>query len=77
VFYTKPGQKAYTLENGDKAIPTYGLFVDRRKIQAVEDALGSERRLLRYLFPVLGVAFIGLAFMAYREDRRRTSNFIA
>lgn len=71
IFYTKPGQKPHTLENGEKAVPSYGLSIDGREIQSPTAALGWERSLVRFAFPVIGVGFIGLAFLAFRQNSRR------
>ena len=38
-FYMKPNQRTYTLENGEHALPTYGLSVDGRQIQSLASAL--------------------------------------
>ena len=34
-FYMKTNQRAHTLENGEHALPTYGLSVDGREIQSL------------------------------------------
>ena len=71
VCYAKPKQRLHTLENGEKAIPTYGLSVDGHEIQSVGAALGYERHLLRFLFPIVGILSIGVGFVAFRQDTRR------
>jgi hypothetical protein len=75
-FYTKPNQRAYTLENGEHAVPTYGLAVDGREIQSLSSALAHERGWIRFGFPVLGAGFIGVAMLAFRQDMRRARDFI-
>jgi len=69
-FYIKPSQRAYTLENGEHAVPTYGLSVDGREIQSRNAALDSERRMVRFGFPVLGLALVRSP-TEYRDDARR------
>jgi hypothetical protein len=68
-FYIKPNQPAYTLENGEHAVPTYGLSANGKEVQSLTAALDSERRSVRFMFPVLG---LGLVAIAYGISRRRT-----
>ncbi len=74
-FYMKPNQRTYTLENGEHALPTYGLSVDGRQIQSLASALAYERGLARFAFPVIGIALIGVGLLAFRQDRRRAKDF--
>jgi len=74
-FYMKPNQRAHTLENGEHALPTYGLSVDGREIQSLASALAHEHNLTRFAFPVIGVGLIGVGLLACRQDMRRARNF--
>jgi hypothetical protein len=74
-FYIKPNQRAHTLENGEHALPTYGLSVDGREIQPLGSALVQERELARFAFPVIGIGLIGVGLLAFRQDMRRARDF--
>ena len=75
-FYVKPNQRAHTLENGEHALPTYGLSVDGREIQPLVSALAHEHDLARVAFPVIGLGLIGVGLLAFRRDMRRARDFI-
>jgi len=70
-FYTKKQQHPYTLDNGERAIPTYGLFVGGREVQSLATALAHERNWARLGLPLLGALMISVGFMAFRQDTRR------
>jgi len=71
----KPNQRVHTLENGEHALPTYGLSVDGREIQSLASALAHERNLARFAFPVIGVGLIGVGLLAFRQDMHRARDF--
>jgi hypothetical protein len=70
-FYMKPNQRAYTLDNGEHALPTYGLSVEGREIEPLASALAQERDLARFAFPLIGAGLIGVGLLAFRQDTRR------
>ena len=58
----------HTLAEG--AQPAYGLFVDGTEVQSLDSALGHERGMVRFGFPVLGLLLMALGYFGFWRRTR-------
>jgi hypothetical protein len=62
-------EPTYRPIDGD-AYKSYGLWIDGRPVRSLESALETETLFLHVVFPLMGVGFLGMAFLVGRGWRR-------
>lgn len=65
-------ETAYNPIDGD-AVKSYGLWIDGRAVRSVEAALQHDELIVRAVFPLLGLALLGLATFIHFRNRKRAA----